>query len=233
MNANDTTGRDEGFDDFAHAAGAALRRPAPDNGLAGIRSARQRRRVVRVTAGAGAVVIVLAAGAVLLSEHQDNSQRLTPADVTLPATTDFSTSTSTPPTSLAPESAPETTELTDGPPLTPEAVRQSLVAAAESEGFGTAASKFTPLCGFGWDSCTISEIRTRDDSVVLTVQIEADPEPDAFSDETVAEITGRSAFGILGDQFPQLDYIQVTNTAGLVLADVRCYYAFPPILRCP
>jgi hypothetical protein len=84
MNANDSNGGGDGFDDFAHAAGAALRQPAPDNGLARVRSARQRHRMARVAAASGAVAIVIVAGALLVNENQDDSQRLMPADRSLP-----------------------------------------------------------------------------------------------------------------------------------------------------
>ena len=225
MNANDDGG-DDGFDDFAHAAGAALRQPAPDDGLARVRSARQRHRAARVAAATGAIAVVFVAGAALMTANQDDSQRLVPADVPPPAPTDFPTSTSTPTTTLPSTSVPEVPEPPGGPPLTPEAVRQSFADASGNPELGA-------LCGFGWDSCDITEIRTREDSVVLTLQIDENRSPDDLPEDILAETNGRSAFGILGDQFPQLDYVQVTNEAGLVLADVKCDEAFPTILRCP
>ena len=89
---------DDDFDDFATAAGAALRRPAPDNGLAGVRSSLKRRRITQVAVAGGAAVIVFAAGALLLGTNQDNSQRLVPADDSVSTSPDTSTSTSAPTT---------------------------------------------------------------------------------------------------------------------------------------
>ena len=77
------------FDDFATAAGAALRRPAPDNGLAGVRSSLRRRRISQVAGAGGAAVIVFAAGALLLATNQDDSQlRVVPADDIVPTSPD-------------------------------------------------------------------------------------------------------------------------------------------------
>ena len=87
------------FDDFATAAGAALRRPAPDNGLAGVRSSLRRRRISQVAGAGGAAVIVFAAGALLLATNQDDSQlRVVPADDIVPTSPDPSSSTSAPTT---------------------------------------------------------------------------------------------------------------------------------------
>ena len=86
---------DDHFDEFATAAGAALRRPAPDNGVAGVRSTLKRRRITQVAVAGGAVVIMFAAGAFLLGTNQGDSQRLVPADPTVSSSPDPSTSTST------------------------------------------------------------------------------------------------------------------------------------------
>ena len=90
------------FDDFATAAGAALRRPAPDNGLAGVRSSLRRRRINRVAGAGGAAVIVFAAGALLLATKQDDSpRRLVPADDIVSTSPDPLSSTSASPTTAA------------------------------------------------------------------------------------------------------------------------------------
>jgi hypothetical protein len=97
MVMNPDTNADD-FDLFAADAGAALRRPAPDNGLAGVRSSLRRRRISRVAGAGGAVVVVFAAGALLLADNTDDSQRLVPADDTVSTSPDLSTSTSAPAT---------------------------------------------------------------------------------------------------------------------------------------
>ncbi len=104
MNADNPEHNDAGFDDFANAAGAALRRPAPEGGLAGVRSSRQRRRVVQVVAATSAAAIVFVAGALLLTTNQEDSQRLITSDTSIStspdsSSPDSSTSTSTPTTS--------------------------------------------------------------------------------------------------------------------------------------
>ena len=83
---------DDDFDLFAAAAGAELRRPAPHDGLAGVRSSLRRRRISRVAGAGGAVVFVFGAGALLLANNTDDSQRLVPADDTVSTSPDPSTS---------------------------------------------------------------------------------------------------------------------------------------------
>lgn len=93
MNANMPDRGDDGFDDFASAAGAALRRPAPDGGLAGVRQSRQRHRAVQIAAGTGAAVLLFVGGALVLGATQDDSQRLVTPDTTLSTTPDNTPST--------------------------------------------------------------------------------------------------------------------------------------------
>ena len=104
MNSDNADRSDAGFDDFAHAAGAALRRPAPEDGLAGVRSSRKRRRVVQVVAATGAAAIVVVAGALLVTTNQDDSRGRIASDNSISSgpessTPGPSTSTSTPTTS--------------------------------------------------------------------------------------------------------------------------------------
>ncbi|HSP27483.1 MAG TPA: hypothetical protein VLN74_02955 [Ilumatobacteraceae bacterium] len=97
---------DDPFDDFATAAGAALRRPAPDNGLAGVRSSLRRRRISQIAGAGGAAMIVFAVGGLLLANNQDDSPgRLVPADDTVSTSPDSSPSTSAPETTAATEPA--------------------------------------------------------------------------------------------------------------------------------
>jgi hypothetical protein len=124
---------DDGFDDFATAAGAALRRPAPDNGLAAVRSSLKRRRITQVAVASGAAVIVFAAGALLLGTNQDNSQRLVPADDTVATSPDPSTSTSAPTTAVV---APTIELRVDGIGPHSFGEAQSVVEATLTEAFG-------------------------------------------------------------------------------------------------
>ena len=101
MNNGGSDSGDAGFDDFASAAGAALRQPAPDGGLAGVRSSRQRRRVTHVAAATGAVAIVFVAGALLLRANRDDSQLLVASESSVSTSTDPLASTNVPATSGA------------------------------------------------------------------------------------------------------------------------------------
>lgn len=100
MDADGSDSGDAGFDDFASAAGAALREPAPDGGLAGVRSSRQRRRVSQIAVATGAVALVFVAGALVLRANQNDSQLLVASD----------TSVSTSPETLASTTAPATSD---------------------------------------------------------------------------------------------------------------------------
>ena len=57
-NNQDQSGEDR-VDEIARTAGAALRRPAPADGMARVRSSRRRRRVAGAVAGASAVVVMV------------------------------------------------------------------------------------------------------------------------------------------------------------------------------
>ena len=122
MNADNTDRNDADFDDFASAAGAALRRPAPEGGLAGVRSSRQRRRVVQVVAATGAAAIVFVAGAFLLTTNQEDSPRLVTSDNPISTSPDSlspdsSTSTSTPTTSTVADVSGGPVALTSDTPV--------------------------------------------------------------------------------------------------------------------
>jgi hypothetical protein len=125
---------DDGFDDFATAAGAALRRPAPDNGLAAVRSSLKRRRITQVAVAGGAAVIVFAAGALLLGTNQDNSQRLVSVAETVSTSPDPSTSTTAPTTTAVVAPTIELRLDGIGPHSFGEA--QSVVEATLTEAFG-------------------------------------------------------------------------------------------------
>lgn len=75
---------EEAFDDLALRAGAALRRPAPENGVAAILARHRRQRVTMIAAAGGAVVLV-AVGAILLGSNRNDDEPLQPVD-SLPVT---------------------------------------------------------------------------------------------------------------------------------------------------
>jgi hypothetical protein len=95
----DTDDPDDVFEQMARKAGAALRRPAPTDGVARLRSARRRQQIVRTSIGVGASVIIVAVGLMVLNRPSD--QTIAPSDSPgastplAPPTTAVSTTTTT------------------------------------------------------------------------------------------------------------------------------------------
>ena len=78
------------FDELARRAGAALRRPAPEDGVRAIVARRRNRQALRVGAVGGAAVVVTLLGALVVVSQRDDPDRLRPVDsvpVTIPAPT--------------------------------------------------------------------------------------------------------------------------------------------------
>ena len=86
---------DDAFENMARNAGAALRRPAPSDGIFRVRSDRRRRQVVRSSIAVGASTIVVVIGPIVLARPSDES--ISPTDspaaststTVLPTTTTF------------------------------------------------------------------------------------------------------------------------------------------------
>jgi hypothetical protein len=104
MSSKNVDNSDASFDEFARAAGAALRRPAPHDGLTGVRASRQRRRVVQASVASGAAAIVLITGVLVLRTNQSDSDRLVTTDSTISTSPVPSTSTTTSASTTAPPS---------------------------------------------------------------------------------------------------------------------------------
>jgi len=185
MNAEHPNRNDDGFDEFASSAGAALRQPAPDGGLSGVRSARQRHRVVQVAAATGAAAIVFVAGAFVIGANRDASQRLVTSDTTLSTTSEPTTSTSPPTSSVAVDVSNSPVVLTTATPmlwadgvLVASWVDGDFVAAGETTGLpadmvGTpieltdrtrSSSLWTPET----DGCGITRLRSADNDQLFT-----------------------------------------------------------------
>jgi hypothetical protein len=106
---NDHDPRDDQFEQMARNAGAALRRPAPSDGVARVRSARRRQQVVRSSIAAGATAIVVVVGLIVLTRPSD--QAIAPTES--PDATNSATTTTPAPTTST------TTTVVAGPqPLT-------------------------------------------------------------------------------------------------------------------
>jgi hypothetical protein len=111
---DDSDGDDEAvFDDLARRAGAALRRPAPDDGVRVI-AARQRRRQALRASVAGGVAVGTLIGTLVIIANRDDPESLPPVDsspVTVPATRPVTTTpaSSTTPSSSTTPTAPPTT----------------------------------------------------------------------------------------------------------------------------
>lgn len=90
---------DDAFEQLARRAGATLRRPAPDDGVTRLQSARRRQRIVRTSLAAGASAIVIVVGLIVLTRPSDDfvaPSGSSPTTTTTPATT----------TTTAPSQAP-------------------------------------------------------------------------------------------------------------------------------
>lgn len=128
----DSIDHDDPVDRLGRTAGAALRRPAPADGMRRLRTARRRQQATRIAA-AGATALVFAAGAFVLTRPDDEqiSTATTPTtevSSTVPATT---TPAPTVPTTVPTTSpVPNTTE----PATVPETVAPTTVAPTTEPG---------------------------------------------------------------------------------------------------
>jgi hypothetical protein len=89
---------DDLFEHMARSAGAALRRPPSSDGIARVRSARRRQKVVRSSIAAGATAIVVVVGLVVLTRPSDQSIAPTESPDATTATPDATSTTVTPST---------------------------------------------------------------------------------------------------------------------------------------
>jgi hypothetical protein len=100
---------DDAYEQMARDAGAALRRPAPSDGVARLRSARRRQQVVRTAIAGGTTAIIVVVGLVVINRRSD--QTVTPGDTvaatsaTTTSTTSQTTSTTVIPTTTIPAAA--------------------------------------------------------------------------------------------------------------------------------
>lgn len=108
---------EDNFDEQAREAGAALRRPAPADGMTRIRRTRRRQQQTRLAAGGAAVVAIIALGAFVATRNDDDPALVIQPQVTAAApivdptaTPASSAAPTTPaPTAPAPTAAPSTT----------------------------------------------------------------------------------------------------------------------------
>lgn len=95
---------DDSFEQAARKAGAALRRPAPVDGVARLQSARRRQRILRSSLAAGATAIAIVVGLVVVTRPSDDSvspSGSSPTSSSVPATTSTAA-----PTTIASTTAP-------------------------------------------------------------------------------------------------------------------------------
>ncbi len=136
---------DARIDALARSAGAALRRPAPDDGLAHVRRSKQRRQAVR----AGATGVTLAALAVVgVVSMRGGDQRTTvvpaTADTAAPGPTGGPSTSAAPPGTEVPTTAPTSPTTTPGGAGSPVAVYGGDTAVGPD---GSLESRFDPLTG--------------------------------------------------------------------------------------
>lgn len=96
MTNNNEHDADARIDEMARAAGGALRRPAPADGIARATSSKRTKQTTRL-ALAGTAVLALGVVGVVAFGGDDDASRVGPADSTLPATVPDSTSATTVP----------------------------------------------------------------------------------------------------------------------------------------
>ena len=146
MSSNDdqSSGREDRVDEIARGAGAALRRPAPPDGVARVRSSRRRRRTARTVAG-GSAVAVIAVGLFLIVDRGSE---------------DASLVTDSAPETVSPDTVSTLPEVT--PSQTVEPVTESTITAEppatappNESGWRPASERFPALafiacCGTDW-----------------------------------------------------------------------------------
>ena len=93
---------DDVFEQMARRAGAALRRPAPDDGPARLQAARRRQRIVRSSMAAGASAIIIVVGLIVVTRASDDDSVApsgsSPTSTSAPATTITAAPATTAPT---------------------------------------------------------------------------------------------------------------------------------------
>jgi len=152
---------DRSVDELARRAGAALRRPAPPDGMARIHAGRRRRAAVRVV-GAGALVIVVAVGAfVALARRSDDAVGVSDTVATT-APADTAPATTAPATTAPATTAPGTTA--------PATTATATIATAS--GWRAATGDWSPLaylacCGTNWEGGEPSPTVPSDPTVPL------------------------------------------------------------------
>ncbi|MGD9700855.1 MAG: hypothetical protein AB7Q42_02775 [Acidimicrobiia bacterium] len=136
-------GSEDRVDELARRAGAALRRPAPAEGIGRVRSSRRRRLTARAVAGGSAVVVMGVGLFVVLDRGADDGRSVTDSvpETVLPDTGSTSTSptdTTEPPTTVPPTTVPPTTVPSDG-------------SGWQSATERFPALSFIPCCGTNWE----------------------------------------------------------------------------------
>jgi hypothetical protein len=96
---------DDAFERMARTAGAALRRPAPSDGVARLQSVRRRQQLVRTAIATGASAVVVIVGLIVL--NRPSEETIAPSDSTVtsttlvPVTTTTTTTTTTIPAGIS------------------------------------------------------------------------------------------------------------------------------------
>jgi hypothetical protein len=142
-NEHQSSGSEDRVDEIARGAGAALRRPAPPDGVARVRSSQRRRRTARTVAG-GSAIAVIGVGLFLIVDRGSEDASLV---------TDSGPETVSPDTvSTVPEVIPSTVEPVTESTLT---VEPPATAPANESGWRQASERFPALafiacCGADW-----------------------------------------------------------------------------------
>ena len=132
---NDLDDDDEAaFDELARRAGAALRRPAPADGVRVI-AARQRRQQALKASVVGGVAVVTLIGALVVIANRDDPDSFPPVDSS-PSTTPATTTPAPTPTALVPSPAtttPASSSTPTAPPTTIPTVHTQLFTEVEPD----------------------------------------------------------------------------------------------------
>jgi hypothetical protein len=145
-NTDRPAGGEDKVDEIATSAGAALRRPAPADGMARIRSSQRRRRATRAVAGGSAVVIMVVGLFLIVGRGSDDATMVTDTgpDTTSPGTA--------PPDTVSTES----TTAGSASPTTTDTTEPSTTTPSNESGWQPATEQFPALafiacCGTDWE----------------------------------------------------------------------------------
>ena len=160
-NDNDQLGGGEDrVDEIARGAGAALRRPAPADGMARVRSSQHRRRTARAVAGVSVVVVMVVGLFLVIGRGADDATVVTDSgpDTVSPntVTTSPDTVTTSPQVVPSPTDEPATEDTGSAPTTTTNTSEPPATAPSNVTGWQPATERFPALafiacCGSDWE----------------------------------------------------------------------------------